>query len=85
MTLFPGERPEYPAQRTDGERMEIRLHRGERMTTASCRYHNGERAFSGRAAVKNERLTGGRVQTDSLCQQILKLAVYRAVLRSAGV
>lgn len=81
MTLFPGERPEYPKEKTDGERMEIRLHRSGRMTTASCLYHNGSQAFFGRAAVRNELLTDS-IHTDSLCQQILKLAIYRAVLRS---
>ena len=61
--------------------MEIRLHRGGRMTTASCMYHNGDQASYGRAAVRNEQLTDP-IHTDSLCQQILKLAIYRAVLRS---
>ena len=61
--------------------MEIRLHRGGRMTTASCMYHNGDQAFYGRAAVRNEQLTDP-IHTDSLCQQILKLAIYRSVLRS---
>ena len=81
MTLFPGERPEYPTVKTAGERMEVRLHRGGSMTTASCLYHDGSHGYQGRAAVKNELLMEP-VQTDSLCQQILKLAIYRAVLRS---
>ena len=68
MTLFPGERPVYPAEKTEGERMEIRLRRGAHSTTASCLYHNGTGRFYGRAAVKNERLVDP-VQTDSLCQQ----------------
>ncbi len=81
MTLFPGERPEYPDGKPEGRRMEIRLHEGGRMTTASCLYCDGESCFHGRAAVQNTRLTG-RIHTDSLCQQIVKLAIYRAVLRS---
>ena len=81
MTLFPGERPEYPDGKPEGRRMEIRLHEGGRMTTASCLYCDGEGCFHGRAAVQNTRLTG-RIHTDSLCQQIVKLAIYRAVLRS---
>ena len=81
MTLFPGERPEYPEEETAGERMEIRMHRGGKMTTASCLYHNGVRSFYGRAAAKNETLTDP-VHSDSVCQQILKLAIYRAVLKA---
>ena len=61
--------------------MEIRLREGARMTTASCLYCDGKQIFHGRAAVQSGRLTD-RIQTDSLCQQIVKLAIYRAVLRS---
>ena len=81
MTLFPGERPEYPHGKPEGRRMEIRLREAEQMTTASCLYSDGEQSFHGRAAVQSKRLTD-RIQTDSLCQQIVKLAIYRAVLRS---
>ena len=41
MTLFPGERPEYPNGKPEGQRMEIRLREGARMTTASCLYCDG--------------------------------------------
>ena len=81
MTLFPGERPEYPDGKPEGQRMEIRLREGAQMTTATCLYCDGERSFHGRAAVQSARLTD-RIQTDSLCQQTVKLAIYRAVLRS---
>ena len=81
MTLFPGDKPEYPAGRPEGRRMEIRLSRSGKFTTAVCLYHDGERSFQGRAAVRNECLTDA-VRTDSLHQQIIKLAVYRAVLRA---
>ena len=81
MTLFPGERPEYPKGKPEGERLEVRMHRGERITTASCLWHNGTEGYHGRASVKNDALTD-TVRTDSLCQQIIKLAIYRAVLRS---
>ena len=81
MTLFPGERPEYLEGKPDGRRMEIRLHRSTHRTTASCLYHNGINGFHGRASVENERLTDS-VREDSLCQQTVKLAIYRAVLQS---
>ena len=81
MTLFPGERPEYPEAPDDGERIELSLHRGESRTTAACLYCDGTGEYRGRASVANDSLTDP-VRTDSLCQQILKLAMYRAVLRS---
>ena len=83
MTLFPGEKPEYPEEKPCGysQRIELRLSRGDIYTTASCLYCDGGGAFRGRAAVRSAELQG-KVRTDSLCQQILKLAVYRAVLRS---
>ena len=80
MTLFPGEKPVYPDGKPEGRRMEIRLSRSARFTTAVCRYRDGESSGLGRAAVKNEKLTDP-VRTDSLCQQVIKLAIYRAVLR----
>ncbi|MCR5088585.1 MAG: coproporphyrinogen dehydrogenase HemZ [Oscillospiraceae bacterium] len=81
MTLFPGEKPEYPEGKPSGRRMEVRLHRAACLTTAVCLYCSGEASFSGRAAVRNAALTDA-VTISSLCQQIIKLAIYRAVLRS---
>ncbi len=81
MTLFPGEKPVYPDGKPEGRRMEIRLSRSARFTTAVCQYRDGESSGLGRAAVKNEKLTDP-VRTDSLCQQVIKLAIYRAVLRA---
>ncbi len=80
-TLFPGEKPEYPAAAPEGRRVELRLHRAPKRTTASCLYHDGCRAYRGFSSVPNGELTTA-VRTDSLCQQALKLAMYRAVLRS---
>ena len=81
MTLFPGEKPEYPDGKPEGKYMVIRLSRAGQYTTAGCLYREGEQIFRGRAAVRNEKMTD-TVRTDSLCQQIIKLAVYRAVLRA---
>ena len=80
-TLFPGEKPEYSAGAPEGRRLELCLSRGPVWTTAGCLFDNGEAAFRGSARVRSTALTD-RVHTDSLCQQILKLAMYRAVLRS---
>ncbi len=81
MTLFPGEKPEYTDGKPEGRRMEVRLNRAAKFTTASCLYDSGEAAFSGRASVSNELLSDP-VKTASACQQIIKLAIYRSVLRS---
>ena len=50
LTMFPEERPEYPEGRPQGERMEVRLSRGARYTTATCALHRGAQVFRGRAA-----------------------------------
>lgn len=83
LTLFPAERPEYPEGKPAGDRLEIRLSRGAKFTTASCRLHIGDKSAVGRAAVKKEALTG-EVMTDRSCQRLIKNAVYRAA-RNYGV
>ena len=83
LTLFPAERPEYPAGKPEGDRLEIRLSRGERFTTASCRLHIGGKSAVGRAAVKNDALSGDLIR-DRYCQRLIKNAVYRAA-RSYGI
>ena len=81
-TLFPGEKPEYPPPgAVEDRRVELRLHRAPVWTTAACLYHDGEQAYRASARVRTADLTDP-VRTDSLCQQIIKLAMYRAVLRS---
>jgi len=83
LTLFPEERPEYPDTPPEGERMEIRLSRGDRITGASCAYYCGETVFRGAARARNEALTEP-LQRDRICQRLVKNAMYRAALR-AGV
>ncbi len=81
LTLFPAERPEYPAGKPEGERMEIRLSRGERMVTASCLLHRAGRVTHGRAAAPLTRLTDA-LETDRVCQRLVKNAIYRAALNA---
>ena len=81
LTLFPGERPEYPQGKPRGERMEISLSRAARFTTASCRLVTREGCFVGRAAVENRALTDPLI-TDRKCQRLVKNAMYRAALRA---
>ena len=81
LTLFPHERPEYPAGRPSGERMEITLSRGRQRTTAACVFRRGDRRFCGRASTPNACL-GGQLSTDRACQRLVKNAMYRAALAS---
>ena len=83
LTLFPTERPEYPDGVPTGERMEIALHTGAAMTTASCAlYRNGAKTV-GRAAVSNGALSS-ELTHNSRCQRLIKDAMYRAALK-AGI
>ena len=81
LTMFPSERPEYPSGKPEGDRMEIRLSRGERYMTATCALHRGGKVFRGRAAVRAELLSD-ELLTDRYCQRLVKNAVYRAALAS---
>ena len=81
LTLYPGERPEYPAGKPSGERMELRLSCGARFVTASCVFHATDGVWSGRAAAPLERLRG-KLESDRVCQRLIKNAMYRAALRA---
>ena len=83
LTLFPNERPEYPDGKPTGERMEIRLSRGARDTSASCVLRLGKDVFRGAARAQNDSLGDG-LERDRICQRLIKNAMYRAALR-AGV
>ena len=81
LTLFPEERPEYARGAPAGERMELRLHRAAKMTTASCVLHRGG-VFRGFARMNNPDAADplGRERAE---QRLVKNAMYRAAL-SAG-
>ena len=81
LTLFPEERPEYPEGRPQGDRMELRLSRGERRTTATCALYLNGGPWWGRASAENSAMTG-KLLTDRVCQRLLKNAIYRSALRS---
>ena len=81
LTMFPAERPEYPAGKPQGDRMEIRLSRGESFVTATCALHSGTQCWHGRAAAKASLMTDD-LMTDRYCQRLIKNAVYRAALAS---
>ena len=81
LTMFPEERPEYPEGKPAGDRMEIRLSRGSRYTTAGCALWRSGQVFRGRAAAvlppDTEPLEADRVR-----QRLIKNAIYRAALKS---
>ena len=82
LSLYPSERPEYPADKPSGDRVELSLHRGEKFCTASCKLVSGEKIFRGKSAVRLSALTDS-VAEDKLCSRIIKNAFYKAAL-SAG-
>ena len=81
LTLYPEQRPEYPEGRPEGERIELRLSRGEKLTTASCKLVIDGKIYHGRAAISNNKLEG-ELLTDRYCQRLIKNAMYRAALSS---
>ncbi len=83
LTLFPGQRPVYPEGQPEGDRMEIRLSRGEKRTTATCLLVLDGMHRHGRAAASNTALSDA-LETDRRCQRLIKNAIYRAAL-AAGV
>ena len=84
LTLFPEERPEYPEGRPEGDRIELRLSRGARYTTASCALYRGGELWHGCAKAPTERLRG-ELDSDRICQRLVKNAMYRAALRSGHI
>ena len=81
LTLFPNERPEYPETPTEGDRMELRLSRGEQMTSAVCAFYQGRHVWRGSARAQNAELSDP-MQRDRICQRLVKNAMYRAALKS---
>ena len=83
LTLFPEERPEYPAEpAADGEDyVRISLARTKTTATATCRLRSGGELFGGWSAVRAERLTDS-TEENRLLSQAVKLAFYRAALAS---
>ena len=81
LTLYPEQRPEYPEGSPEGERIELRLSRGEKLTTASCKLVIDGKGYHGRAAISNNKLEG-ELLTDRYCQRLIKNAMYCAALSS---
>ena len=73
LTLFPDERPEYPDGRPTGDRAELRLMSGTKVTTVTCvLVYHGQTA-NGRTSVPNGELTDP-AETDRRLQGAVKRA-----------
>ena len=83
LTMFPGERPEYPEGAPEGERAELALFEGRSVATAKCRLHYENKLYTGEARVSREKFTDSLVET-RLLQRIIKLAFYRAAKAALG-
>jgi len=81
-TLYPGEKPVYPAAPTGSDCVEVTMRRGKTYTTAVCRLTLGGQTFRGESRTRSDALTTKMV-TDRYLQRIVKLSFYRAAL-SAG-
>jgi len=86
LTLFPSRRPEYPrgpAERGE-DTLTLSLRKGEVWVTATARLWLDGQVYTARRRCRRSELTGG-LETDRVCQRILKLAFYQAGTRALGV
>ena len=81
LTLYPDQRPEYPEGPPQGERMEVSLLKDGEQVTARCALHLAGGSWQGEDSLPLSRLTGP-LEEASLCQRLIKNAVYRAALAS---
>lgn len=81
LTLFPEERPEYPDEEPSGERAELRLFETQTHFTAVCKLYLGGNRYMGKASADKGKITSGLTR-DRYLQRCIKLAFYRAALRS---
>ncbi|MBO7389735.1 MAG: coproporphyrinogen dehydrogenase HemZ, partial [Oscillospiraceae bacterium] len=81
LTVFPNERPEYPGELPEGDRMEVHLRHGDGAVDATCLIVRGDRTWKGRDYTllpdDAEALIANRTE-----QRLVKNAVYRAALES---
>ena len=81
LTLYPSERPEYPAGKPQGDRAELSRSMGAEYVTVVCRLWRDGRCYTGRAAVKREA-AADPVMLDRMTQRMIKSAFYRAAVRA---
>ena len=79
LTLYPEERPVYPAAPCPGDGVAVALRRGERYVTASCRLTREGCTARGTARLSLAKLGEGE-DAVRLEQRLVKSAFYRAAL-----
>ena len=86
LTLFPGERPEYPdAPPLSGEdALLLRLSVGPRQVTAHAVLTYGGAVYSRYARAPAPGPEAGRLEQDRVLQRVLKNAFYRAGTDALG-
>ncbi len=81
LSLFPGEKPEYPEGPPSGDRVCLSLSKGEKYYTAFCSLNLSGKKYIGRASAAKHMITD-ELSKDRYLQKIIRLSFYRAVIRS---
>ncbi len=82
LTLFPGQKPEYPEHTGKGDHIVVRCSRGDVWTSMTTTiYLDGKRSV-GQARVKTELLTDEPLVTDRHLQRLVRQSFYKAALAS---
>lgn len=81
LTLFPEERPEYPEQESEGDRIVVRLTAGGDNTTAECSLHLGGECCTAQESRANSDMPTELLR-DRHCQRLIKNVIYNAALKS---
>jgi len=80
LTLFPGNKPEYPEKSSKGDCITVRCSRGEVWTSMTTVIRKDGRRGSGMARVKTELLTDEPFVTDRHLQRLIRQSFYKAAL-----
>ena len=81
LTLFPGEKPEYPEGPPEGERCEISVREGERYVSCTAKLVRKGETYRGAARALRAKMAD-RDSAAHYNNRIIKLAFYRAALAS---
>ena len=80
LTLFPGNKPEYPEKKGSGDHITVRCSRGKLWTSMSTVIIKDGKRGSGMARVKSELLTDEPFVTDRHLQRLIRQSFYKAAL-----
>ena len=86
LTLFPGEKPEYPESPHPDEdnALTLTLRQGPRVLTVSARLTRDGATYRGLARLQRSALTGDPVADSRLTRRCLQRAFYRAAVTCLG-